>query len=69
MLKFKHPPLEYETNVYKTLASGVSVCLLSGGLVQNVTIADLDVLGLSLQDLFIFCHHNFGLKTKLLLTD
>ncbi|KAF8599351.1 kinase-like protein [Ceratobasidium sp. AG-I] len=56
-VKAKHPQLEYESKVYKTLAE----C--------DYNAMVLDLLGPSLEDLFNFCNRKFSLKTVLLLAD
>jgi casein kinase I family protein HRR25 len=70
-VKAKHPQLEYESKVYKTLASGVGVPFVRGFECQcDCNAVVLDFLGPSLEDLsFNFCNRKFTLKTVLLLAD
>ncbi|KAJ6533390.1 kinase-like domain-containing protein [Mycena vulgaris] len=69
-IKTKHPQLEYETKVYKTLAGGVGVPFIRWfGTEGDYNAMVMDLLGPSLEDLFNFCNRKFGLKTVLLLAD
>ena len=82
--KAKHPQLEYEARVYKSLAGGgrrfcfFLFCLyyLVGipfvrwfGQEGEYLCMVIDLLGPSLEDLFNFCGRKFTLKTVLLLAD
>ncbi|KAF8595057.1 kinase-like protein [Ceratobasidium sp. AG-I] len=70
LVKAKHPQLEYESKVYKTLAGGVGVPFVQWfGTECDYNAMVLDLLGLSLEDLFNFCNRKFLLKTVLLLAD
>lgn len=69
-VKAKHPQLEYESKVYKTLAGGVGVPVVRWfGTECDYNAMVLDILGPSLEDLFNFCGRKFSLKTVLLLAD
>ncbi|GAA5927726.1 casein kinase 1 family protein [Sporobolomyces koalae] len=69
-VKAKHPQLEYEAKVYKTLAGGVGVPFVRWfGIECDYNAMVLDLLGPSLEDLFNFCNRKFTLKTALLLAD
>lgn len=62
--------LELEADVYRSLASGVSIPRVHDYLFEceyNVLVFDL--LGPSLEDLFNFCGRRFSLKTVLMLAD
>ncbi|KAK7043053.1 serine/threonine protein kinase [Paramarasmius palmivorus] len=67
-VKAKHPQLEYESKVYKTLAGGVGVPFVRWfGTECDYNAMVLDLLGPSLEDLFNFCNRKFSLKAVLLL--
>jgi casein kinase I family protein HRR25 len=58
--KAKHPQLEYDAKVYKTLAGDVGVpfvCWFGTECDYNAMVIDL--LGPSLEELFNFCNRNF----------
>src|SRR5262245_13820266 len=59
-VKAKHPQLEYESKVYKTLAGGVGVPFVRWfGTECDYNAMVLDLLGPSLEDLFNFCNRKF----------
>ena len=77
-IKAKHPQLEYEARVYKSLAGGGKFTFLSQvgipfvrwfGQEGEYFCMVIDLLGPSLEDLFNFCGRKFSIKTVLLLAD
>ncbi|KAG0235899.1 serine/threonine protein kinase [Actinomortierella wolfii] len=69
-VKAKHPQLEYEARVYKTLAGGIGIPFIRWfGTECDYNAMVMDLLGPSLEDLFNFCSRKFSLKTVLLLAD
>ncbi|KAJ3099919.1 serine/threonine protein kinase [Phlyctochytrium bullatum] len=69
-VKAKHPQLEYEAKVYKSLAGGVGIPFVRWfGVEVEYNCMVVDLLGPSLEDLFNFCGRKFSLKTVLLLAD
>jgi casein kinase I family protein HRR25 len=69
-VKAKHPQLEYEARVYKSLAGGVGIPFVRWfGTECDYNAMALDLLGPSLEDHFKFCNRKFSLKTVLLLAD
>ncbi|KAF2208479.1 hypothetical protein CERZMDRAFT_48987 [Cercospora zeae-maydis SCOH1-5] len=69
-VKAKHPQLEYEARVYKSIAGGVGIPFVRWfGTECDYNAMVMDLLGPSLEDLFNFCSRKFSLKTVLLLAD
>ncbi|KAJ3040049.1 serine/threonine protein kinase [Rhizophlyctis rosea] len=69
-IKAKHPQLEYEARVYKSLAGGVGIPVVRWyGTEGDFDCMIVDRLGPSLEDLFNYCSRQFTLKTVLLLAD
>ncbi|XP_042468831.1 casein kinase 1-like protein 4 isoform X1 [Zingiber officinale] len=69
-IKTKHPQLLYEAKLYNILQGGSGIpnikwCGADGE--ENVLV--LDLLGPSLEDLFVYCGRRFSLKTVLMLAD
>ncbi|ORX80459.1 putative HRR25 protein [Basidiobolus meristosporus CBS 931.73] len=68
--KARHPQLEYESKVYKSLAGGVGIPFVRHfGVEMEYNCMVIDLLGPSLEDLFNFCSRKFSLKTVLILAD
>ncbi|KAJ3108106.1 serine/threonine protein kinase, partial [Physocladia obscura] len=69
-VRAKHPQLEYEARVYKSLAGGVGIPFVRYfGVETGYNCMVMDLLGPSLEDLFNFCGRKFSVKTVLLLAD
>ncbi|KAJ3268097.1 serine/threonine protein kinase [Terramyces sp. JEL0728] len=69
-IRSRHPQLEYEVRVYKSLAGGVGIpFVLWFGVHGEYLCMAMDLLGPSLEDLFNFCGRKFSLKTVLFLAD
>ncbi|MFS7996955.1 putative protein kinase CK1-CK1 family [Helianthus anomalus] len=66
----KHPQLLYEAKLYNYLQGIVGVARIhwSGVDIQDNVLV-LDLLGPSLEDLFVYCGRKFSLKTVLMLAD
>jgi casein kinase I family protein HRR25 len=64
------PQLEYETRVHSILAGGIGIPSIHwSGVDKGYRAMVFDQLGRNLEELFIYCHHKFSLKTVLLLAD
>ncbi|KAE8444245.1 hypothetical protein EG329_000745 [Mollisiaceae sp. DMI_Dod_QoI] len=69
-LNDRHPRLENEAHVYKSLAGSVAVpSVLWIGAMGEYTAMVFDRLGLTLEELFNLCDRKFSLKTVLLIAD
>ncbi|KAF5771779.1 putative non-specific serine/threonine protein kinase [Helianthus annuus] len=71
--KTKHPQLLYEAKLYNLLQGG-SICgripsIKWSGVDREDNVLIIDLLGPSLEDLFVYCGRNFQLKTVLMLAD
>ncbi|ERM98690.1 hypothetical protein AMTRI_Chr05g66890 [Amborella trichopoda] len=68
--KTKHPQLLYEAKLYKILQGGSGIANIRwSGLDGEYNVLVLDLLGPSLEDLFVYCGRKFSLKTVLMLAD
>lgn len=68
--KTKHPQLLYEAKVYKILQEGSGIPSIKWyGVDGEDNVLVLDLLGPSLEDLFVYCRRKFSLKTVLMLAD
>ncbi|KAI5081384.1 hypothetical protein GOP47_0004567 [Adiantum capillus-veneris] len=68
--KAQHPQVFYEADIYKVLQGGMGIPSVRWtGTVANFNVLVLDLLGPSLEDLFIFFNRKFSLKTVLMLAD
>jgi serine/threonine protein kinase len=64
------PQLSYEAKLYSIFAGGTGIPRLHWmGTEQAYNVMVIDLLGKSLEDLFVACHHRFSLKTVLMLAD
>jgi hypothetical protein len=74
-IKFKsinheNPRLEHKARVYETLTSSLGILFVYYfRTFESYKYIVIDLLGLSLEDLYNFCDHKFTLKTILLLTN
>lgn len=69
-VKAKHPQLEYEAKVYRSLCGGVGIPFVRWfGKECDYNAMVIDLLGPSLEDLFNYCNRKFSYKTVLLLAD
>lgn len=68
--KTKHPQLLYEAKVYNILQGGSGVPSVKwSGVDGDDNVLVIDLLGPSLEDLFVYCGRKFSLKTVLMLAD
>ncbi|CAN6456597.1 unnamed protein product [Victoria cruziana] len=68
--KTKHPQLLYEAKLYKILQGGSGIANIRwSGVDGEDNVLVLDLLGPSLEDLFVYCERKFSLKTVLMLAD
>ncbi|KAL8113543.1 hypothetical protein AgCh_020753 [Apium graveolens] len=68
--KTKHPQLLYEAKVYNILYGGAGIANIRWRGVDGENNAlVLDLLGPSLEDLFVYCGRKFSLKSVLMLAD
>ncbi|KAF7813862.1 casein kinase 1-like protein 3 [Senna tora] len=68
--KTKHPQLLYEAKLYHILQGGSGIPSIRwSGVDGEDNILVLDLLGPSLEDLFVYCGRKFSLKTVLMLAD
>ncbi|XP_059634937.1 casein kinase 1-like protein 3 [Cornus florida] len=68
--KTKHPQLFYEAKLYNILQGGSGIPGIKwSGVDGDDNILVLDLLGPSLEDLFVYCGRKFSLKTVLMLAD
>ncbi|KAF1866790.1 hypothetical protein Lal_00018175 [Lupinus albus] len=69
-VKTKHPQLHYESKLYMLLQGGTGIPHLKWfGVEGDYNCMAIDLLGLSLQDLFNYCNRKLTLKTVLMLAD
>uniref|UniRef100_A0A2P2MLJ8 non-specific serine/threonine protein kinase n=2 Tax=Rhizophora mucronata TaxID=61149 RepID=A0A2P2MLJ8_RHIMU len=68
--KTKHPQLLYEAKLYNILQGGSGIPGIKwSGVDAEDNVLVLDLLGPSLEDLFVYCGRKFSLKTVLMLAD
>ncbi|XP_021900073.1 casein kinase 1-like protein 3 [Carica papaya] len=68
--KTKHPQLLYEAKLYNILQGGSGIPGIKwSGVDGEDNVLVLDLLGPSLEDLFVYCGRKFSLKTVLMLAD
>ncbi|XAR53360.1 Non-specific serine/threonine protein kinase [Bertholletia excelsa] len=68
--KTKHPQLFYEAKLYNVLQGGSGIPSIKwSGVDGEDNVLVLDLLGPSLEDLFVYCGRKFSLKTVLMLAD
>ncbi|KAI9107026.1 hypothetical protein K1719_022554 [Acacia pycnantha] len=68
--KTKHPQLLYEAKLYNALQGGSGIPSMKWyGIDGDNNVIVMDLLGPSLEDLFVYCRGKFSLKTVLMLAD
>ncbi|KAL5976844.1 Casein kinase 1-like protein 4 [Asimina triloba] len=68
--KTKHPQLLYEAKLYNILQGGSGIASIKWcGVDGEDNILVMDLLGPSLEDLFVYCGRKFSLKTVLMLAE
>jgi len=68
--KSRHPQLLYESKIYRILSGGVGIPNLYWyGVEGDYNVMVMELLGPSLEDLFMFCSRKFTLKTVVMLAD
>ncbi|GKV06656.1 hypothetical protein SLEP1_g18522 [Rubroshorea leprosula] len=68
--KTKHPQLLYEAKLYHILQGGSGIPSIKwSGVDGEDNLLVIDLLGPSLEDLFVYCGRKFSLKTVLMLAD
>ncbi|KAL3021822.1 hypothetical protein AAZX31_05G213800 [Glycine max] len=68
--KTKHPQLLYEAKLYNILQGGSGIPNIKwSGIDGEDNVLVIDLLGPSLEDLFVYCGRKFSLKTVLMLAD
>ncbi|KAM3145968.1 hypothetical protein pb186bvf_001946 [Paramecium bursaria] len=68
--KSKHPQLQFEAKMTKTLQGGVGIPTLYWyGQETTLNCMIIDLLGPNIEDLFNFCNRRFSLKTVIMLVD
>ncbi|PKI68292.1 hypothetical protein CRG98_011322 [Punica granatum] len=68
--KTKHPQLLYEAKLYGILQGGSGIpCFKWSGIDGEDNALVIDLLGPSMEDLFVYCGRKFSLKTVLMLAD
>ncbi|KAL9261134.1 Casein kinase 1-like protein [Drosera capensis] len=68
--KTKHPQLLYEAKIYLSIQGGSGIPSIKwSGVDGEDNVLVIDLLGPSLEDLFVYCGRRFSLKTVLMLAD
>ncbi|CAF1363606.1 unnamed protein product [Adineta ricciae] len=69
-VRTKHPQLHIESKIYRIMQNGVGVPSVKWfGVEGDFNVLIMDLLGPSLEDLFVFCQRKFSLKTVLMLAE